>query len=237
MLILRTYELTKQYRHETAVDSVNMTINRGDIYGLIGKNGAGKTTLMKLISGLASPTSGKIELFGSTNLTEQRAKIGCLIETPALYDHMTAIQNLNMIKTILKTTIRFDVNEVLDIVGLKDVGKKKVSKFSLGMKQRLGVALALMGSPEFLILDEPINGLDPLGIKELRELLLKLNKEFGLTILISSHILSELFKLASCYGIIANGKLVAEITQQEVENNSFNEKSMEESLLKLMEVS
>lgn len=233
--ILKTLELSKHYNNVFAVNSVNINIKKGEIYGLVGRNGAGKTTIMKMIAGLTIPSRGSFELFDSKDLNQQRGKIGCIIETPALYDNMTAEQNLDIMMSILPENPQFNVNSTLNIVGLQEVKNKKVRKFSLGMKQRLGIALSLLGSPEFLILDEPINGLDPIGIKDLRELILKLNQNFGLTILISSHILGELFKLASSYGIISNGKLVAELHSEDIERLSLKIENMEEYIIGLME--
>lgn len=216
--ILETKNLTKKYSKKIAVDSIDLTIRKGDIYGFIGKNGAGKTTTIKMVAGLANPTSGEIKLFGSNNLAEGHKKIGTIVENPAIYPYMTARQNIE-VQCILKgVEDKRVVDELLETVGLQDAGKKKAQKFSLGMKQRLAIALALVGNPELLLLDEPINGLDPSGIKAVRELILKLNRELGMTVLISSHILGELTKIATCYGIIRQGKLVKEITADELKN-------------------
>lgn len=212
---LRTSNLTKVYGSKKAVDNVNMNIRKGEVYGFVGKNGAGKTTLIRLVLGLASPTSGKFDFFGGMNPSEARAKIGNLIENPALYPNMTGQQNLTVYSKMLGSD-ESKIPELLSIVGLNDVGKKKARDYSLGMKQRLGIAIALIGNPEFLILDEPINGLDPSGIIEVRDLILKLNREYGKTVLISSHILGELSKISTCYGIISNGKLVEELTHEEL---------------------
>lgn len=212
---LKTMELTKTYGAKNAVDNVNMTVRKGDVYGFVGKNGAGKTTLIRLVLGLASPTSGNFEFFGGVNPNEARKKIGNLIESPAIYPNMTGEQNL-MVYCKMLGCDESSIPEILDYVGLSDIGKKKARDFSLGMKQRLGIAIALIGNPEFLILDEPINGLDPEGIVEVRDLILKLNREQGKTILISSHILGELSKIATCYGIINSGRLVEEITHEEL---------------------
>lgn len=214
--VLKTTELTKVYQKKQAVSKVSMNIKRGDIYGFIGKNGAGKTTLIRLVLGLASPNHGDFELFESKNLLASRKKIGNVIETPSTYANMTAFQNLEAQRIMLGITDKSIVNKIIDIVGLNDAGKKKSKNFSLGMKQRLGIGLALLDEPEFLILDEPINGLDPTGIKDVRDLILKLNKEQGITILISSHILGELSKMATCYGIINNGILVDEFSSEEL---------------------
>lgn len=218
-VILKTYNITKKYGNQIAVNNVNMTIKKGDIYGFIGQNGAGKTTLIRLITGLIHKTNGDIELLGASSeneLNKARTMVGSLIETPSFYNNMTARENLEVSRRIRNIPGNKCVDEVLELVGLKNIEKKKVKNFSLGMKQRLGIANAIMGNPRLLILDEPINGLDPMGIVEIRELLKKINKEKDMTILISSHILSELSELATTYGIISNGKLIEEITSQEL---------------------
>lgn len=215
---LRTKNLSKKFSKKLTVDSVNINIRKGDIYGLIGKNGAGKTTLIRTIVGLAAPTAGEIELFESTDLKKQRYKIGTVIESPAIYPNFTAKQNLIAQQKLFGKTDINKINQILEIVGLADTGKKKTSNFSLGMKQRLAIAISLIGNPEFLVLDEPINGLDPAGIKDVRDLILKLNKENNITVLISSHILGELAKIATRYGVICNGKLVEEFTPQELQS-------------------
>ena len=196
-----------------------MTIKKGDIYGFIGQNGAGKTTLIRLITGLIHKSGGEIELLGANEeneLNKARTMVGSLIETPSFYTNMTARENLEVSRLVRNIPGKKCIDEVLELVGLKDVEKKKVKNFSLGMRQRLGIANALMGNPKLLILDEPINGLDPMGIVEIRELLKKINKEKDMTILISSHILSELSELATTYGIISNGKLIEEITAKQL---------------------
>ena len=218
-VILKTYNITKKYGNQVAVNNVNMTIKKGEIYGFIGQNGAGKTTLIRLITGLIHKTGGEIELLGATGeneLNKSRTMVGSLIETPSFYTNMTARENLEVSRLVRDIPGKKCIDEVLELVGLKDVEKKKVKNFSLGMRQRLGIANALMGNPKLLILDEPINGLDPMGIVEIRELLKKINKEKDMTILISSHILSELSELATTYGIISNGKLIEEITAEEL---------------------
>lgn len=218
-VILKTYNITKKYGNQLAVDNVNMTIKKGEIYGFIGQNGAGKTTLIRLITGLIHKSAGEIELLGANGeneLNKARTMIGSLIETPSFYTNMTARENLEVSRLVRDIPGKKCIDEVLDLVGLKDVEKKKVKNFSLGMRQRLGIANALMGNPKLLILDEPINGLDPMGIIEIRELLKKINKEKDMTILISSHILSELSELATTYGIISKGKLIEEITAKEL---------------------
>ena len=217
-LLLQTMALTKQYGRHRAVDQVSMHIKKGAIYGFIGRNGAGKTTTLRMISGLASPTSGEIEMFGcrGRKLSRIRSRVGCLIEGPGLYGNMSARDNLKMKCMLLGVYKKGYEEELLDIVGLGGVGKKPVKRYSLGMKQRLGIALALVGDPDLLVLDEPINGLDPQGIAEVRDTVLKLNSERNMTILISSHILEELSKIATDYGIIHNGTLLQELTNEEL---------------------
>ena len=217
MEILNTKNLTKTYKKKNVVSNLNMSINKGDIYGFIGKNGAGKTTTIKMIVGLAAPTSGEITLFESKSLNQGRRKIGTVIEAPAFVPNLTARQNMLIQWKLLGNKNPAIIDEMLNLVGLDYVGKKKVKNFSLGMKQRLGIAMTLMGEPEFLVLDEPTNGLDPKGIVEVRELLQKLNEERGLTILISSHILSELAKLATRIGIIDDGVLLEEFSIDELD--------------------
>ena len=218
-VILKTHNITKKYGSQVAVDNVNITIRKGDIYGFIGQNGAGKTTLIRIITGLIHKSGGEIELLGASGeneLNKARTMVGSLIETPSFYTNMTARENLEVSRLVRNIPGKRCIDEVLELVGLKDVEKKKVKDFSLGMRQRLGIANAIMGNPKLLILDEPINGLDPMGIVEIRELLKRINKEKDMTILISSHILSELSELATTYGIISNGKLIEEITSEEL---------------------
>lgn len=217
-LLLQTRNLTKQYGRHRAVDDVNMHIKKGAIYGFIGRNGAGKTTCLKMISGLSTPSYGEIEMFGykGKDLQKVRSRVGCLIEAPGLYGNMSAYDNLNIKCKLTGIKKKGYIDELLKTVGLDTVGEKKTKHYSLGMKQRLGIALALVGEPDLLILDEPINGLDPQGIVEVRETIQKLAKERGMTICISSHILEELSKLATDYGIIHNGCLVQELTREEL---------------------
>ena len=215
--ILKTAGLTKKFGSKVAVDHVDISIERGSIYGLIGMNGAGKTTIMKMLSGMIRPNDGTFAYDGlGANLSEAYKRIGALIEAPALYPSLSATDNLKIKAFAYGINDPKYIQEKLELVGLGDVGKKKAGKFSLGMKQRLGIALALVGDPDFLLLDEPINGLDPQGIVEVREMLLELNKKKGVTILISSHILEELSKIATDYGIISNGKLIEQITRDEL---------------------
>ena len=218
MTVLRTRNLTKRYGSTAAVDDVSLTVENGDIYGLIGQNGAGKTTLMRAVTSLTHPDSGSIELFGQTGeagLTAARTRMGCVVETPALYPNLTAVQNLEYYRIQRGITDRHTVQNSLEQVRLTDTGKKKFKDFSLGMKQRLGLALAILNSPDFIILDEPINGLDPTGIIEIRDLMKRLN-EHGITILISSHILSELSQVATKYAIIHQGRLIKSLTQEQL---------------------
>ena len=214
--VIETNALTKRYGVKAAVNRMSVHVCKGDIYGLIGKNGAGKTTLMKLLLGITIPTFGSMRLFGSDDLCSARKKIGSLIEEPALYKNETAFENMKRF-AILAPTTDDEIKRLLDLVGLGDTGKKKAGEFSLGMRQRLGIAIALLGNPELLILDEPINGLDPAGIKEVRDLILELNGR-GITFMISSHILDELGKIATSYGIVNNGVL-EEITAEELQNS------------------
>lgn len=226
-VILKTSHITKTYNHKPVVNDLSMTIHQGDIYGFIGKNGAGKTTLIRMIAGLAAPSSGSIELFGSSDLIKERAKIGTVIESPALFPNMTARENLIAQCHIANIKDLRVVDEVLELVGLHYTENKKAKNFSLGMRQRLAIAIALIGEPKFLILDEPTNGLDPEGIKEIRDLILHLNQEKQITVLISSHILSELSKFATRYGIIHNGSLIEEFTEEELWKRCISEDGQE----------
>lgn len=215
-MFLVTDKLTKKFGEETiAVDSVDLHIKKGSIYGLIGRNGAGKTTIMKMIAGMARPTSGS---FTYTTEGDPYSDIGVLIEAPALIPSMSAYDNLKIKCLAYGISSKEYILDKLKLVGLDKAGKKKAGKFSLGMKQRLGIAMAMVGDPEFLILDEPINGLDPQGIIEIRNMLVDLNKEKGTTILISSHILEELSKVATDYAIIEKGKIIEESTREELMN-------------------
>ena len=215
-VILETQALTKVYKHTVALDHVDLQIEKGKIYGFIGQNGAGKTTFLRLITGLAFPTSGTLALWGKSGtaqLQEQRKRIGCMIETPALFPNLTAYQNMEVQRIQRGIPDKTVIEKTLQMVGLKETEKKSVRNFSLGMRQRLGIAMALLNTPEFLILDEPINGLDPAGIVEVRHLLKSLNKEYGMTILVSSHILEELYQTASEFILINNGKIIEEISE------------------------
>lgn len=216
--ILTTNELTKQYGSYKASNEVSIHVQRGAIYGLIGRNGAGKTTLMKMIGGLSRPTSGSYEIRGKNGETTEKmmSKVGILIEAPGLYPNMTAMQNLTTKAIALGIKDKKYLMGLLEEVGLADTGKKKAKQFSLGMKQRLGIAMALVNKPELLILDEPINGLDPQGIAEMRNILHHLCYDRGITILISSHILDELSKVATQYGIIHEGMLLEEESKEEL---------------------
>ena len=214
--VLRTDKLTKRFGAKCAVNGVSMQIRKGEIYGFIGKNGAGKTTLMRLVLGAAMPSGGDIELFGGEELSRARHRIGALLEYPCLYKGCSAYENLKRFSLLTGNT-KDELLEILELVGLKNVGKKKVGKFSLGMKQRLAIGIALLGHPEFLVLDEPVNGLDPAGIKEIRDVILRLNREKGVTFLISSHLLDELSKIVTTYGIIKDGVLIEQISAEELE--------------------
>lgn len=225
--------ITKKYRQTLALDNVALKLEKGKIYGFIGQNGAGKTTLIRLITGLAFPTGGELSLWGKTGekeLQEQRKRIGSLIEGPALYTNMTAYQNMEVQRIQRGIPDKSIIDKTLKIVGLADTGKKKVRNFSLGMKQRLGIAIALLNTPEFLILDEPINGLDPAGIKEIRNLIKTLNKEYGMTILISSHILEELYNTATDFILIDKGHIIEELSEAEL-----NEKCKQHVEIKTMD--
>lgn len=218
--VLQTDNLTKCYKNIPALDGLTMHIPKGAIYGFVGRNDAGKTTLIRLICGLQEPSSGSFSLFGirndSKDIVNSRRKIGAIVETPAIYMDMTAEENLRQQYRILGISSYVSIPEILKLVGLENTGKKKVRQFSLGMKQRLGIAIALSGDPRLLILDEPTNGLDPQGIVEMREMILKLNRKREITVLISSHILDELSRLATHYGIIDHGQMVKELSAQEL---------------------
>lgn len=216
--VLSTSNLTKQYKYQKAVNNVSLHIAKGQIYGFIGRNGAGKTTFLKMISGMAEPTGGDFSLFGQSGHDRKKmyARIGTLIEQPGLYPGMTAYDNLKL--KCICVGIKKDgyIESLLDTVGLSGVGKKKIKAFSLGMKQRLGIAMALIGEPDLLLLDEPVNGLDPQGMVEVRDIILKLQREKGMTIMVSSHILEELSKIATNYGIIHQGELIKELSSEEL---------------------
>lgn len=218
--VLETDALTKRYRNFTALDGLSMHIPKGAIYGFVGRNGAGKTTLIRLICGLQEPTQGGYKLYGEENtskkITAVRRRMGAVVETPSIYLDMTARENILQQYHVLGIKSKNGVEELLHLVGLSDTGKKKAKNFSLGMRQRLGIAVALAGDPDFLVLDEPVNGLDPQGIIEMRELIVKLNRERGITVLISSHILDELARLATHYGFIDGGKMITEMNAEEL---------------------
>lgn len=219
--VLKTNSLGKTYGHFKALSELTMTVPKGAIYGFVGKNGSGKTTLIRMICGLQQPSSGSYTLYGKKNTEQEivkaRKRMGAVVETPSIYLDMTAEQNLKQQYRILGLPSFDGLHELLKLVGLEKTGKKKVKNFSLGMRQRLGIAITLAGDPDFLILDEPTNGLDPQGIIEMRELILKLNREQQITVLISSHILDELSKLATHYGFIDNGHIVKEISSSELQ--------------------
>lgn len=221
--VLKAEALTKIYGHHKALDNFSIHIPKGAIYGLVGKNGAGKTTLLRLICGLQEATSGEYTLYGVSSrkheILKARKEMGAVIETPAIYLDMSATGNLKEQYRILGIRSFDTIPELLKMVGLENTGRKKAKNFSLGMRQRLGIAIALVGNPRFLVLDEPINGLDPQGIIEMRQLLLNLNQQYGMTILVSSHILDELSRLATHYGFIDNGKMIKEISASDLENS------------------
>lgn len=219
--VLETNALCKNYRRFKALNSLSMRVPKGSIYGFVGKNGAGKTTLIRLICGLQEPSAGEYTLYGRKNMerdiAKSRRRMGAVVETPSIYLDMSAEDNLKMQYRVIGLPSFDGLEDILKLVGLENTGKKKAKHFSLGMKQRLGIAVALVGDPDFLVLDEPVNGLDPQGIIEIRELILKLNREKQITVLISSHILDELSRLATHYGFIDAGRIVKEISAEELE--------------------
>ena len=219
MNVIETYGLEKTFGTKHAVNHFNMQVKQGDIYGFVGRNGAGKSTVMKMLSGLAHPTKGEIKLFGKS-IAEAYSyeRMGVLIEAPGLYPRLSAYDNM-MMKALCLGVVdaKSKVNQLLEYVGLAETGKKKTSQFSMGMKQRLGLALALLGDIDILLLDEPLNGLDPEGAREIRQLIQHLNEERGVTVLISSHVLEQLGKMATRYGIIKDGTMVCELSAAEVE--------------------
>lgn len=219
--VLQCDRLTKRYGHFKALDGLSMRVEQGAIYGLVGKNGAGKTTLIRIICGLQFPTSGSYALYGRQNdapdIRRSRRRMGAIAETPSIYLDMSAAENLRAQYRVLGRPSFEGIDDLLALVGLESTGDKKARHFSLGMRQRLGIAVALAGNPDFLVLDEPVNGLDPQGIVEIRELILKLNREKRITVLISSHILDELSRLATHYGFIDGGRIVREISAKELE--------------------
>lgn len=219
--VLETAGLTKKYHDFTALKGFDMHIPKGAVYGFVGRNGAGKTTLIRIICGLQKPSDGGYSIYGVKNtdqkITKSRRRMGAVVETPSIYLDMTAEENIRQQYLILGIPFDSGIQELLRMVGLDGTGNKKAKNFSLGMRQRLGIAIALAGSPNFLLLDEPINGLDPQGIIEMRELILNLNRERGITFLISSHILDELSRLATHYGFIDGGHMVKEMSAGELE--------------------
>lgn len=215
--LLATRQITKRYGSSVAVDGVSLTLQEGQIYGLVGQNGAGKTTLMRMMTGQTLPSSGELELFGETSpqgIDRMRANLGAVVETPSFFPFFTARENLEYYRRQRGIVGRGCIDDALRQVELGDTGSKKFKDFSLGMKQRLGLALALLNRPAMLLLDEPINGLDPMGIAHFRTLIQKLCEENGVTVLISSHILSELESFATCYGFIHRGKLIEQISEK-----------------------
>lgn len=219
--VLKTNALCKKYKDYKALNGLSMNVPKGAIYGFVGKNGAGKTTLIRLICGLQEPTSGEYTLYGTKSTDKEilkaRRRMGAVVETPSIYLDMTAEDNLKQQYRVLGLPSYDGLADILKLVRLENTGKKKAKNFSLGMRQRLGIAIALVGDPDFLVLDEPVNGLDPQGIIEMRELILKLNREQQITVLISSHILDELSRLATHYGFIDKGQIVKEISAKELD--------------------
>lgn len=215
-MILETCALTRRYGRNLVLDNLSLSVPQGSVYGLVGENGAGKTTLIRMMAGLDFPTSGSLSLFGKSDLSTQRRRMGFLIESPALYLDMSARQNLELIRIQRGIPEKSKVDELLERLSLQNAERKRVKNFSLGMRQRLGIAVAMLGDPEFLVLDEPINGLDPTGILEIRTLLQELNQRKGTTILISSHILPELESLATHYGFLHHGRLIQDISSREL---------------------
>ena len=242
--VLQTHGLTKKYKNRPAVDRADINVRRGDIYGFVGENGSGKTTVIRLVSGLIFPDGGDFELFGvnsrSGGIVRARKKLGAIVETPSIYRNMSAYDNLKMQAGLLGISDDSRIRATLETVGLGELenDKKRAGNFSLGMRQRLGIAMALLGEPELLILDEPMNGLDPAGIVEIRELILKLNREKGMSFLISSHILTELSLVATKYGIISHGRIIREITAEELHAEcgrlTFIRTDSDEKLLSLL---
>ncbi|WP_026659331.1 ABC transporter ATP-binding protein [Butyrivibrio sp. AC2005] len=236
--VFKSNEISKSYGKFTALSDVNMEIPKGAIYGFVGKNGAGKTTLIRVMTGLQRPSSGTYELMGKSftdkDISESRRRMGAVVESPAVYLDMSARDNLIQQCLMLGLPDYNCVDEILEMVGLAETGKKKARNFSLGMRQRLGIGVALCGSPDFIVLDEPINGLDPQGIIEVRELILKLNRERGITFLISSHILDELAKVATHYGFIDKGHIVRQMTAEELTDECRKSIRMKVSDIKLL---
>ncbi len=213
--ILQTKGLTKRFGRKVVVNNLDLNIRKGDIYGFIGPNGAGKTTVMKVILGLLFANSGEVSLFGEPQNIRNLKRVGSLIEAPGLYGNCTAFENMKRF-SILSGGTDSEIHEILELVGLREATYKKAKTFSLGMKQRLGIAIALLGNPEMMILDEPVNGLDPMGMKDVRDIILRINQERGVTFFISSHLLGELEKISTVYGIIRYGVLAEEITAREL---------------------
>ncbi|WP_110932782.1 ABC transporter ATP-binding protein [Paenibacillus bouchesdurhonensis] len=233
--ILQTCDLTKKYKDATVVNGVNIHIEKGEVYGFIGQNGAGKTTSIRLILNLLNPTGGHVELFGekvtNQNIYKHLKKIGSIIEIPGFYSNLSGQENLEIHRVLMNVKDKAEINRVLELVNLKDEKNKKVKNYSLGMKQRLGIARAMLHDPDFLILDEPTNGLDPKGIVEVRDLIVEIAKNHGKTIFVSSHILAEVEKMVSKIGILHRGRLLEEIDKQEFQN-----KSKKQSIYKVSDV-
>jgi len=221
--ILKTYNLIKTYNGKEVVSNVSMNVKKGEIYGFLGPNGAGKTTIMRMMTNLVKPTSGEIEIFGEklkNTSYEFLKRLGTIIEYPVFYERLTARENLELHCEYMGYHDKKAIDKALDLVNLKNIDNKMVKEFSLGMKQRLGIARAITTKPELLILDEPTNGLDPIGIKELRNLFKMLSKEYGITILLSSHILGEIEQVADTIGVINNGKLIEEVSMESIRESN-----------------
>lgn len=247
--VLQTHGLSKRYNGHLVLNDVNMNVKRGDIYGFVGENGSGKTTVIRLISGLIHPNGGTFELFGvpstSREIVRTRKKLGAIVESPSIYLNMTARENLLMLSMILGINDEARIVKALDMVGLGHMynDRKKAGNYSLGMRQRLGIAMSLLSEAELMVLDEPLNGLDPEGIVEIRNLILRLNQEYGITFIISSHILTELALVATKYGIISKGHLLKEITKEELEEScrqsilveADNKEALHQALLQIVD--
>lgn len=232
--VLETNELFKRYRNEYALRGIDMHVPKGSVYGFVGQNGAGKTTLIRVVAGLHPETAGSYTLFGvdcrDKNICKARARLGAIAEKPSFYGSLSARENLKAVNLMRGNPTEKQLADLLEYVGLARIGNRKVKEMSLGMRQRLGIAMALVGNPDFLMLDEPINGLDPSGIIEIRELILRLNREQGVTVLLSSHILGELSKIATCYGFISGGKML-----QEIDAEAFERKFRTKTLITVSE--
>jgi len=236
--ILRTVQLTKTYDGHEVVSNINVNVKEKEIYGFLGPNGAGKTTIMKMITNLIKPTSGEVELFGhklTNDSYEVLRNIGSIIEYPIFYDGLSAYENLDLHCEYMGHSDKRSIDEALELVNLQHTNKKAVKDFSLGMKQRLGIARAILTKPKILILDEPINGLDPVGIKEMRDLFKKLRDEYNMTLFISSHILGEIEQVADTIGVILNGRLIEEVSLEAIKASNPMNNSLEDYFINLIQ--